>query len=134
MNRMHTECLNDRQEQRCEDHDSRCNVHECTGNQKDYVHDQKNNDLIICNTKKNISDCLRNHCERHNPSEDVGNTDQEYDHTRCLSRIYYDIPERFPCDASVADGNNQRIYYTDSRTFCSSENTSDDATDNYNDQ
>ena len=118
MYRMHAECLYDRQKQRCKDQDCRSHVHKCPCDQQDHVHDQQDQEIIICQPQQRSGNRLRDLQECHHPAQDVGHTDEKDHHTAHFGTAHYDIPKRFQRDISVKNSKHKRINYCDRRTFC----------------
>src|SRR5699024_421682 len=109
-------------------------VHKRTRNQQDHVHDQQDHILVVRDTQQRRRYRLRDLQERHNPAEDVGHADQEYNHAAHLGAVHNDIPEGLEADVAVADAEDQRVNDRDGRALGRAEYARDDAADNNDDQ
>ncbi len=60
-------------------------------------------------SQERCGDCLRDLGKCHNPSQNIGNADQEYHHAAHLCAFHHDVPRGFQCNVAVADAKDQGV-------------------------
>ena len=113
MYRMHTECLYDRQEQRCKDQDCRRYIHKGSGDQKDHIHDQQDQEIVVRQSQQCRGNRLRDLHKCHYPAKNIGYSDQKYHHAAHFRAAHHNLPEGFQRDVAVKNPKYQGVDHCD---------------------